>query len=111
MKNSTAMRAQAIFAKPGEGVSTGSRMDTRLEAGEPRRMADADPAATLSVSANQEHVKTGRFRVLRSHAEGGLGRVFVAYDTEVGREVALKEIKAERSDDFDSRDRFTREAE
>jgi serine/threonine-protein kinase len=52
-----------------------------------------------------------RFHILRPHAEGGLGRVFVAEDQELGREVALKEIKAERADQADSRARFLREAE
>jgi len=52
-----------------------------------------------------------RYRVLRSHARGGLGEVFVALDTEVGREVALKEIQDEFADDPASQGRFLREAE
>src|SRR5207249_12120642 len=52
-----------------------------------------------------------RFRVLRPHAKGGLGEVSVAEDTELGRQVALKEIRPDRADDPVSRLRFVREAE
>ncbi len=41
----------------------------------------------------------GRFRILRLHAEGGLGRVYEAHDAEFGRTVALKEIRPDRADD------------
>ena len=52
-----------------------------------------------------------RFRVLRPHAQGGIGKVSVAFDSELQREVALKQIKPERADDADSRARFLLEAE
>jgi serine/threonine-protein kinase len=52
-----------------------------------------------------------RYRILRPHARGGLGEVFVAEDTELHREVALKEIHAEHADDPHSRTRFLLEAE
>ncbi|HKI19731.1 MAG TPA: protein kinase, partial [Isosphaeraceae bacterium] len=52
-----------------------------------------------------------RFQVIRPHAQGGIGKVSVAFDTELQREVALKQIKPERADDADSRARFLLEAE
>ena len=53
----------------------------------------------------------GRFRLLRHHARGGIGVVFVALDSELHREVALKQIQPQHADDPTSRARFLIEAE
>jgi serine/threonine protein kinase/tetratricopeptide (TPR) repeat protein len=52
-----------------------------------------------------------RFHIIREHAHGGLGKVYLALDKELNREVALKQIRERYADDESSRARFMLEAE
>jgi WD40 repeat protein/tRNA A-37 threonylcarbamoyl transferase component Bud32 len=71
----------------------------------------ADPYLTRALLAGTPTSPGQRYRILRPHARGGLGEVFVARDGELQREVALKEIHAEQADDPMARWRFVQEAE
>jgi serine/threonine protein kinase len=54
---------------------------------------------------------SGQYRVLRLHAQGGLGEVYLAYDKELHRNVALKEIRREHGAHPQNYARFRMEAE
>ncbi|MBI3409612.1 MAG: serine/threonine protein kinase [Planctomycetes bacterium] len=75
------------------------------------RDTDNDALATRSLHAGTSTSAGTRFVILRPHARGGLGQVFVALDTELNREVALKEMQARLADNPANRVRFLQEAE
>jgi hypothetical protein len=61
--------------------------------------------------AESSSTAAARYEIIRLHAKGGRGQVSLAKDTELNREVALKEIQPLHAIDPESRTRFVREAE
>src|SRR5262245_50845342 len=109
--------------------------DEALAAGETPRFSDGDPdlrdrlergmacmrilrerRSTLkSALAPLEHLpdslgRIGRFEIKRELGRGGFGVVFLAYDTHLNRDVALKVPRADAFVTPELRERFQREA-
>jgi serine/threonine protein kinase len=78
---------------------------------------DPDSAVTVDhvgsgvVATDRALAADPRFRVLRTYARGGLGEVFVAFDAELNRTVALKELQSRLAHDASAQARFLVEAE
>jgi hypothetical protein len=75
------------------------------------RLTGSGGAGATTGPASGARRAGSRFRVLRFHRRGGLGEVYVARDEELGREVALKEIRLDKADAGQFRARFVLEAE
>jgi hypothetical protein len=70
-----------------------------------------DNDLTVDWSARQGADDGERYLVVRPHAKGGIGKVSVALDVQLNREVALKELLEDHREVPDSRARFLLEAE
>jgi serine/threonine-protein kinase len=80
----------------------GQDLATQLEATAVTPGSAPPPMSTQTVR--------GRYTVLKAHAHGGIGKVSLARDEVLGRVVALKEIREDRSHTPELRQRFVREA-
>ena len=54
--------------------------------------------------------KLGPYAIVAPLGAGGMGEVYKAHDTRLGRDVAIKVLPAHLSDDADALARFEREA-
>src|SRR5262249_46806300 len=73
-------------------------------------LADPGTGAAPDGPERAGRVDPRRYRILRPHARGGLGVIFVALDEELNREVAVKQIQERFACDPGSRARFLAEA-
>jgi tRNA A-37 threonylcarbamoyl transferase component Bud32 len=74
--------------------------------GEPTTLADCSSA--FSLSAKPEHL--GPYRIERELGQGGFGVVYLGFDLDLKRQVALKVLHAGRLDQPEAVRRFQREA-
>src|SRR5947209_20421613 len=97
-----------LAAKPGEPPPRAEAEMTvlRVGAATPARSSDSPPPDAHPGDAGLEtrYVFTGL------HATGGIGRVWLAHDRQLDREVAIKELIPENAGDAKVAARFIREA-
>jgi hypothetical protein len=91
---------QRNFARPAAGCET-----ELYPGGVPTTFGDALPQPLRDGARPAPFAHDQRFRVLRHHADGGVGRVSVALDLELHRQVALKELQDRFADDPQFRER------
>ena len=70
-----------------------------------------EPQAGNGDRSTDAEIESSRFQILRTHEQGGLGEVLIAFDHQLGREVAIKQIKPKWRDHQEARQRFLQEAE
>ena len=85
------------------------QLDELLDEGAP--LPKQPEIRATAASAHQSASSTGRFRIQSPLASGGIGQVMRALDTELHREVAVKEIQPALAGSQEVRARFLREAE
>jgi eukaryotic-like serine/threonine-protein kinase len=66
---------------------------------------------TALISPDKAQQTTVRYVLSRVHGEGGLGRVWLARDTDLNRKVALKEVRLDKAIDARFLRRFLKEAQ
>jgi len=89
--------------------SAGSRM-TEMDLKQPILVA-GERSCLPAPGSHLDNGQYGAHRILRKHQEGGMGKILIAYDQFLKRDIALKELRPEFVDDRSIVQRFIGEAE
>lgn len=88
------------------------RFELFADVDQARRVICTDDSMSASASASEFAAgqNLGRYRLVRKHALGGFGEVWLAFDPVLKREVALKTLRSPLAEDDESCSRFVTEA-
>ena len=78
--------------------------------GKRRGEKEVPPTASFDVEDRGSGEKIGHFRIEAELGRGGMGVVYLAHDTKLDRQVAIKSLPAELVENPKARSRFSREA-
>ena len=95
-------------AQPVERSDTVSAADSPQGDETPFKTAVSSGAAGKAVPGLPTSI--GGYRILSILGEGGMGRVYLAEDPKLGRQIALKVMRADLAVNPQARERFVREA-
>lgn len=95
---------RSLAGLPKEVFVAAEKPSERTSAG------DTPLGHTLVATVVYEPENRDRYRLNQLHAKGGMGQIWLARDDEIGREVALKELRPERAQNTGVRNRFLAEA-
>ena len=82
----------------------------RTLADSPVARSTRDPRDSAREAVDDLETAAGRYEIRDRLGEGGMGEVYLCADHRIGRDIAMKVIRAERGGQLDARTRFVREA-
>ena len=94
-------------AQPGDSIAVSLEHSRRDEW---RELSDVDPLPG-DESASDDSARAERYVLDRVHSDGGLGRIWLARDGRLNREVALKELLPHQVRNPEARTGFLKEAQ
>ncbi|MDR2761271.1 MAG: serine/threonine protein kinase [Planctomycetaceae bacterium] len=108
-----AFNAGSGFSSKSAGLSDAGRFGSTINLDLTKRVMGTinKSGGDKSDSADSNDNSYGVHRIIRQHQRGGMGRIMIAYDRHLKRDVALKELHKEVIDDISIVRRFVGEAE